>query len=199
MGGMFGNMRLPKVKSPYDVGGIGEYGIKKFDPAKTMKAQDELFTRDITEGMNFSNENAIAGGSFNPELSAYNSTQSARNSRNRASADLDKYAYETQFKELDALLGISSDKRQNEALNFEKERWNEEKPTWLTDVFTIAGGVLPFLSKGTGRIGDAKFKAVMQEFQNGTLKDDSGQPVTDFEQALDMAYQLLILFLSAAS
>lgn len=145
-----------KPQSAYDIRNAGQYGLSEFDDTKTRQEQDKLATRDINDTTRMARESALAGGSFNPDVSVYGATEAAKNARNRAMVDLDKYKYEQQFRLLDSLLGIDTAKLNRENLEFNKEQYNDQKPNWLSDIMNIAGGVFPFLADG-GVIKDSRY------------------------------------------
>lgn len=157
MAGFLDNFRN-KIKNntpqygAYDIRGAGQYGLQSFDPNKTRSSIDTITQRQIDKDTGRAFRQGIVGGDFNPESSAYEATQSARDARNRSLVDLDKYTYESQFPLMNALLGIDQNKLAREGLEFQKYQYEDSKPSFWTGLLDFglgaANALIPFEEGG---------------------------------------------------
>lgn len=133
----------------YNVKNAGQYGLNAFNPEETRRKQRALMQQQIQQGMQNAQEQALASGSFNPDISSYRATQGARNAMFGADVDLDKYAHEDQYKLLNSMLGVDSAKLNWSQLAEQKRQFDEQQPSWLSGVLDLAlGGASMFAEDG---------------------------------------------------
>lgn len=143
-------MNIPDPNTDYNVNNSDSmYGLKAFDPEQTRQRQRQLYAQQIQQGMQGARESGLASGSFNPEVSAYNSTQSARNAMNVADVDLDKYTHDDQYKRFQSMLGANQSKLNWADLNEKKREYEDSQPSWLSGLLDAGMGVAgAFLEEG---------------------------------------------------
>lgn len=143
--------QVDKTNDPYNLNNAGQYGLKKFDQKGTEDKINSMAQRQIQNDTGRTFRQGIANGDGNAEQSAYNATQSARDSRDASIVGLDKYANEDQYRQMNALLGIEGSKQSRENLDFQKQQYEEQKPGFWDDILGIAGvasDAIPFFPDG---------------------------------------------------
>lgn len=138
--------------SPYDISAAGNYGLKKFDPTKSKAELANLAQGTISAGMNRGMQAGLASGDFNPEASAYYSSQSARDSYNKGMMGLNEAEYKSQFDLMNSLLGIDNAKLNREKLDWEKYVHEDDKPDPFMALLDAGLGLAGMFAKKGGLV-----------------------------------------------
>lgn len=178
-----------KQKSPFDISGTNDLGFSQDYGKELEGALDEIFQRQLTQAQQQSQESAVAGGDFNPNLSSYYATKGAREAQSTGKVQAKQASRADEYNRFNVMNAINNFGLQKGYLDLQKEMYEDSQPTWLDDVFgglSAVSNIVPFFEEGgevkankaqpKGMQKDPRFKEHLQQM----IDDDFWQRGDEF-------------------
>lgn len=157
----------------WNIGGTNDLGFSSGYGDEIKRALDNVYQNQYSESMNMGQENALASGSFNPNLSSYYASKGAREAQQTGKVAALGAARDDEYKRFGVMNSINNFNLQDKALNEQIRAAQAAEPGFWDDLFggiSAVSGALPFFSEGGAVNADvmkAFLDAAMKHYANG--------------------------------